>query len=81
MSADNLGDSNEHSKHDSPDCSCKAKAHGLSTGADQKAMCNLKGGSLMTATYRGIKYVVKPKKAEAPKDVKLTYRHSTYKHC
>ena len=35
----------------------------------------------MTAIYRGVKYVVKPKKAEAPKDVQLTYRHSTYKHC
>jgi hypothetical protein len=35
----------------------------------------------MTATYRGIKYIVEHKKAETPKDVKLTYRGKHYKHC
>ena len=34
----------------------------------------------MTATYRGIKYVVADKKAEAPKDVELIYRGKRYTH-
>ena len=34
----------------------------------------------MTACFRGVKYVVEPKKAKAPTSAELMYRGQTYRH-